>query len=291
MPAWEFMKSVEEEASEMMKTIQRSGRRAVMASLFAALLAACGGGAGSPATAEPPAPPPPPPSGGGDVPAALAFVPGTSPRFMLIGLSSQSFGVLGSFTQRNDGAMTALAANTLSGAPVEIRDIGSDPSRAVGRWTQGTVTAGLNSRTLTGGDSNDVFHYQVYNLPAELPTTGNVVCAEGVFSTPTFVGSGPGSILAATAAGSATFTPGANGVAIRLTINLEANGGTGTAVFDATLESPSTTALGGDAFGTGQSSIIGVGDGGNGSFLVVAAYSAVVDGGVVYQGVGSLRCK
>jgi hypothetical protein len=94
----------------------------------------------------------------------LAFVPGTSPRFMLIGLSSQSFGVLASFSQRQDGAMTGLAANTLR-------------------------------------------------------------------------------------------------------------------------------AIGGDAFGTGQSSIIGVGDGGNGSFLVVAAYSVVVDGGVVYQGMANLRCK
>jgi hypothetical protein len=221
----------------------------------------------------------------------LAFVPGTSPRFMLIGLSSQSFGVLASFSQRQDGAMTGLAANTLSGATAEVRDIGSDPSRAVGRWTQGTVTTGLNTRTLPGGDSNDVFHYQAYNLLERFPTTGSVVCAEGLFSTPTFAGSGPGSILVATATGSATFTPGANGVAVSLTVNLVANGGTGTGVFNATLDSPSTTAIGGDAFGTGQSSIIGVGDGGNGSFLVVAAYSVVVDGGVVYQGVANLRCK
>jgi hypothetical protein len=34
-----------------------------------------------------------------------------------------------------------------------------------------------------------------------------------------------------------------------------------------------------------------VGDGGNGSFLVVAAYRAAVAGGATYQGVVSLRCK
>ncbi len=265
-----------------------AGRRAVVASLFATLFAACGGGGTSPAA---PSETPAPPTGGGDVPASLAFVAGPSPRFILIDISSQRFGVLGSFSQRQDGAMTQLAADSLSGSTAEIRDVAADPTQAMGSWTQGTVTRGLSARTLRGGASDDVVHYQAYNLLDKLPTTGSFVCAEGLFTTPTLVGSGDASILLSKTTGSATFTPGADGVAISLTVNLEANGGTATAVFDSKLESPTTTAIQGDAFGTGNSSIIGVGDGGNGSVLVVAAFSAVVDGGVVYQGMASLRCK
>lgn len=209
---------------------------------------------------------------------------------MLHEMSSQISGGMSSFTQREDGAMTALGNNTLTGAAL-VKDIGGDASRAVGRWSQGTVTTSVKTQTLLGG--NDAYHYQVFNLLERLPTTGNVVCGEGLFSTPTYLGNGgENPAPTATVNASATFTPGPDGVAVSLTINLAAGGSTGTAVLNGTIQQPlATVIVGGIGGGARPGGTLGVGDGGNGSFLVVSAYRAALASGALYQGMASLRCK
>lgn len=270
-------------------------RHVVVASLLAAMLAACGGGGADTPTAAAGDTPVPLPSGGGGsgpgvgVAAPVPFVAGASPRFMLFEMFSQIFGGMSSFTQREDGAMVALGGNTLTGAAL-VNDIAGDASRAVGRWSRGTATTTVKTQTLLGG--NDAYHYQVFNLLERLPTTGNVVCGEGLFSTPTYVGGGgENAARTATVNASATFTPGPNGVAVSLTINLAAGGGRGTAVFNGTIEQPLSTVIDGGIGGMAQGSALGVGDGGNGSFLVVSAYRAALTSGALYQGMASLRCK
>ena len=45
------------------------------------------------------------------------------------------------------------------------------------------------------------------------------------------------------------------------------------------------------AVDVGPGTVTGIGDGGNGSYLVAVAYKAALSNGAHYQGVASFRCR
>ena len=284
-----------ETAHDFASCLQIKSMKLIKTSAAVALvctLAACGGGGGGEAApATPPAAP---------APAAVvntgsvsaAFVAGTSPRYQLAGLASQSFGAASTVVQDATGAVTKLAGVTLSGSPTATHEISGDTTYAQGRWVQGTVTSASGSTTLTG-TSNDAYHYVAFNQLAALPTTGAPSCAAGRMTAPTYTSGGtPGSAAnSGTATGTATLSFGATSTAITVSVAAQAGGSNGTVNGSSSISSSAQTGITGSYFGSGPGTQLAVGDGGTGKFIVVSAYKVTLANGANYQGVATFLCQ
>lgn len=257
-------------------------------------LSACGGGGGgqsTPAVAVvAPTPAPAVVVNSGSVSAP--FVSGTSPRYQLAGLSSQSFGAATPVVQDATGVVTKLAGVTLSGSPTATQEISGDATYAQGRWVQGTVTSASGSTTLTG-TSNDAYHYVVFNQLAALPTTGAPSCAAGRMTAPTYTSGGtPGSAAnSGTATATATLSFGATSTAITVSVAAQAGGSSGTVNGSGSINSSAQTGITGSYFGNGPGTQLALGDGGAGKYIVASAYKVTLANGANYQGVATFLCQ
>lgn len=64
---------------------------------------------------------------------SAAFVAGSTPRYQLTSVGSQTFGNLNPFVQAASGAMTTLGSTVLSGDSA-TKEISGDATYAMGRW-------------------------------------------------------------------------------------------------------------------------------------------------------------
>jgi hypothetical protein len=187
--------------------------------------------------------------------------------------------------------VTALGNNTLSGQTV-VKDISGDASFALGRWSQGTVTA-TNGSTVLDGTSNNAYHYALFNNLTAFPTSGTYNCDTGKFTAPTYIGGTnvTASAYSGTATGSATLSFSAAGAAVSVTINTSAGGQTGVVTGNSVLSTPTTSAIIGNYFGNGSGMAVTVGDGGGGRVLAIAPYRSTLANGAEYQGIAVLSCS
>jgi len=281
--------------------MQRSRRLSVSRPLclfaLTALLAACGGGGGGDGQE---AQAPGSGTGGtaapqqqdtGGVSAPFVAQTAATPGYFMQGAGAQIVGRLDTFTQSASGAMTALNDARLSGSPSVTQDIGGDAFYAVGRWTLGTVTSGNRTTVLAG--NNAAAHYVAFNRLAAFPTAGTFACNGGSFTAPSYIGGASVQPVdyAGTATGSATLTFTSAGAVVSGSYRVQAGSAFETGTLELTVATPTSTALSGGYFGGNSGSVVGVGDGGNGTYLMVISYTSLLSNGARYQGVAALRCK
>ena len=266
-----------------MKLIKTSAAAALVCTL-----AACGGGGGGEAAPATPLAPPAPAAVVNTGTVSAAFVAGTSPRFFLAGIASQSSGVASPLVQDAAGAVTTLGKNTLTGSPTATHEISGDATYAEGRWVQGTVTTVSGGATLTG-TSNDAYHYVVFNQLAALPSSGTPSCAAGRMTAPTYAGGGtPGSAAnSGTASATATLSFSGTITTIVVTVTAQAGGSSGTVNGNTSISSPTQSGITGSYLGNGPGTQLAVGDGGTGKFIVASAYKVTLANGANYQGVAT----
>ncbi len=279
-----------------------SPARPFAAIALAALLAACGGGGGgsqdngaapgssqdsSGATGDATAPAN---QDTGSVSTGfVASVSGTQAYFYQA-IGTQSFGLLKTFTQSSSGAMTALNDTTLTGPAARTQDISGDAFSTQGRWTQGTVNRAGSSRVLAG---NEAVHYVAFNRHNAFPDTGTFQCDAGRFTTPTYAGGTqvPASAQTGSASSSgATLRFGSTGAVVSASYTVQAGTASDSRSLNVTIPSPTSMSIQGAYLGGNQGSAWSVGDGGNGTYLVVGAYRSMLSNAAIYQGVVTLRC-
>lgn len=274
----------------------------VLPALLAATLSACGGGGSSSSDAQvaanpaPPVTPPvtpvtPPPAGSDTGGVSAPFAKGSSARYLLLAVASQTYGTLSSVTQDSSGALSEMAGVSFSGTPAITRDISGDAAFAQGRWFTGTITRSGGNTVMTGNNASA--HYSVYNTLAALPTTGTLQCDAGKFTAPSYTG---GAIVQqdgyfGTASGNATLSFSAAGATLAMTVDAAAGGSTGKASGTGTISTPVMTVISGAFLGGSSGMLLGLGDGGNGSYLVTGGYKVNLANGANYQGVATFRCS
>lgn len=272
----------------------------VAAMSLAGVLAACGGGGGgdpAPAAANPaPATPAPTPTAVANTGTVSAkFVPGTTPRYLLLGTTLQVSGPATPNVQDAAGVMTTLGTNTLTGSPTTTLEIAGDAAYAQGRWVQGTVTTSSGASTLTGTSNNAAFHYIAYNALAALPTStpAALVCSAARLTAPTYLSGGAVGVATTTgtATGTATLSFSAAGAAVSVTVNGTASGSSGLVTGSATVTAPIASNITGSFLGGGAGTQLTVADGGAGKYLVVAGYKVALANGALHQGVTSYLCQ
>jgi hypothetical protein len=269
-------------------------RKTAMALLCASsvlLLQACGGGgddstapatdsSGSASTSTGPA-------NSGSVSAS--FQPGAKPRYQLVGVGSQSFGRLDSFTQAGNGAVTKIGSTELSGQTV-VQDISGDASFAAGRWVAGTVTTTRGAETLTGND-NRSYHYVVYNGLETFPADGSVSCNAGTFTTPSRDGGPASAPQTASTSGNATLTFTSEGATVAGKLAVSAGSSSASVTLDTTKLTAGSTNITGSYLNNGAGAGIQVGDAGGGTYELVGSYRAKTSDGAGYIGVFRFACK
>ncbi|MGJ7580841.1 hypothetical protein ACSFA3_11730 [Variovorax sp. RHLX14] len=258
-----------------------------LTALSIALLQACGGGhsdtEGTPATGV---------TNAGTTTntgsASAAFIRGTTARYQLTSLGSQSFGVLTTSAQDAGGAVTALNTNVLSGG-TSVKEISGDATYAMGRWAAGTVTTASGATTLTGTD-NRAYHYIAINVPSAFPASGSLACSAGAFTAPTYTGGGtPGTT--GTAIGSATLIFGASGATVGGSVNVIAAGSAGSVALSGSIATPNSSSTTGTYFSNGTGAYTQIGDAGTGAYLVASSYAVTLANGSRYVGVAKFRCS
>lgn len=261
------------------------------------LFQACGGGGGggaafpvapAPAAEAAPAAPAAPAADAdsGSVSAQLEPRPGA--RYMLLGVSSQSFGTLTQSSQAAGGAMTRLNDNTLTGDSA-TKEIAGDASFAMGRWAVGIVTRTSGAEKLTGAD-NRAFHYVASNLLSALPTTGSATCDAGVFTAPTYTGGTAGAAHSGTASGSASLVFDGAGAVASGTPSVAAGDATGNFAVNGKALSIGSTAIAGAFLSGGSGAAIQLGDHGGGAYVVAVGYAVTLSNGARYIGIAKFRC-
>lgn len=266
--------------------------KTVAAVLMVCALSACGGGGGAQYSAAVPQVAVLPALIVNTGSVSAPFVSGTSPKYLLLGLASQSIGPASPIVQDGTGAVTTLGGTTLTGSLTSTQEISGDTTYAQGRWVQGTVTNASGATTLSG-NTNDAYHYAVFNQLAALPTTGVPSCAAGRMTAPTYTSGGtPGlSANSGTATGHATLNFGATGAAITVSVSAQAGTSSGTVNGSTTINSPSQSGITGSYFGSGAGTQLTLGDGGTGKYIVASAYRVTLSTGANYQGVATFLCQ
>lgn len=271
-----------------------------IAVLAISILAACGGGGGDggdggsntvagttpPATTPPAETTPPaattPPASANTGSVSASFVRSSAARYMLLGIGSQSFGVLNDSVQDGTGAMTTLNANVLSGTTA-VKEISGNANVAQGRWSMGTVTKSSGAETLTG-TGNAAYHYVAYNTSAAYPTSGTASCDAGNFTAPNYIGGSASTTTLGATTGNAAITFGTAGATVSGALNTSAGGSSGVASLNVTVPTPTSLSFAG-------STPVGVGADGTNGYLVLAGYTVTLSNGSKYQGIASFRCK
>ncbi|MGN5476475.1 hypothetical protein ACTMU2_04040 [Cupriavidus basilensis] len=276
-------------------------KSALLASLLASalVLAGCGGGDGG---ATPPATEPGTADGGGkpvDPPApantgsvSAQFVAGAAPRYMLLGIGSQSFGRLDNHTQAADsGAVTVINSTTLGG-DTSTREISGDAGFAMGRWAKGTVTFSSGTRVLDGV-SNAAYHYVLLNSLPAFPEDAAYTCDAGKFTAPTYIGGSnvAASVYTGATTGTATLAFSDKGAAIGVSLTATAGGISGGVSGNSQVATPSNLGITGAFLSGGAGMGLQVADAGDGKALVVAAYKVNLANGAMYQGVATFSCS
>ena len=267
--------------------------------LLAGALSACGGGSSSSSSDTPvavtpanPGVPVTPPAASGDTGSVSArFAASGSGRYLLMGVASQSTGVLTSVAQGSSGALTEIAGSTFTGSPAITREISGDASFAQGRWFTGTVTRAGSSTVLSGNNAST--HYVAYNALASLPASGSASCDAGVFTAPSYTG---GTIIGqdayfGTASGAATLSFGSGGAVLNMALDVAAGGSSGKISGGGTIPAPANTVINGGFLGGSSGTLLALGDGGAGRYLVTGGYKVVLANGANYQGVATFRCS
>jgi len=262
--------------------------------LLTLALSACGGGSSSsdtPAVVNPPPPVTPPASSGDTGSVSAAYVQGASPRYILMAVASQRTGILTRVTQGSNGALSVIADSTFSGTPAITREISGDASFAQGRWFSGTITNSTDATVLSGNNASA--HYSVYNAVASLPTSGSLQCDAGSFTAPSYTGgtSVQPAAYFGTANGSASVVFGSSGAALTMTIDATAGGSTGRISGTGTLTRPDMSLIGGGFLGGDSGTLLALGDGGAGRYLVTGGYKVVLANGANYQGIATFHCS
>lgn len=219
---------------------------------------------------------------------SAAFVAGSTPRYQLTSVGSQTFGNLNPFVQASSGAMTTLGSTVLSGDSA-TKEISGDATYAMGRWVAGTVTRTSGAETLTGVDSRS-YHYLAVNAPSAFPASGTLTCDAGVFTAPTYASGGSGTGTTGTTSGSASLSFGAGGATVSGSVSVTASGSTGSASLNGTASTVTSTAITGAYLSGGAGSAVQIGDAGGGAYLVAASYAATLASGARYMGVAKFRC-
>lgn len=227
-----------------------------------------------------------------------AFVAGAKPRFLLNGIAIQASGNASPLTQTADGAVTAMGNYSISGNPIATQEISGNANYALGRWTVGTVTNGATTNPTTttmDGNSNNAFHYVVFNSLAALPANGAMTCNAGKFTKPTYVGgsgTSPGKdAYAGTATGNASITFDGSGGHVNLTVSANVLGSSGTANFSGNVMNETSMYLSGGLGGVGNNAMVTLGDAGNGSVNVVLIYTLALANNNAYRGSAIFTCK
>lgn len=261
---------------------------------LAGVLAACGGGGGGDPAPAAATPTPTPTAVANTGTVSANFVPGTTPRYMLLGTTMQVSGAATPNAQNAAGVMTTLSTNTLTGSPTGALEVAGDTTYAQGRWVQGTVTTSSGASTLTGTTASAAYHYVAYNALATLPTTtpAALVCGAARLTAPTYV-TGPAGVATATgsATGTATLSFGGTGAAVSVTVNGTASASSGSVTGSATITTPTSMNITGSYLGGGAGTQLSVADGGAGKYLVVAGYKVALANGALHQGVASYLCQ
>jgi hypothetical protein len=230
-------------------------------------------------------------SGSGDQGGVVApFVSSGASVAMLIYPEDQKFSIVSPSQQADDGAMTMISGNTLSGN-YAIQDIAGNASFAIGRWVKGDVT--LNSGTtdtLTGADGR-AYHYIAYEELSSFPTK-SLLCTARNYTMPTYTNGGRGAALTgtlATTTGATTivFNNSLSGT-LNGSITVNANGETINIPFPINLVPRLMTTNSLSSSGTK----IGVelADAGDGAYALAVQYTAVMPSGARYIGVVRLYC-
>jgi hypothetical protein len=263
-----------------------------------AALSACGGGGdgGAPSAATPtPTPTPAPTQSVSPVTGSVSapFQAGIKPGSFLMGVGLQSTGTPTPLLQEASGAVTTISSYALGGTKV-VRDISGNASFAMGRWAAGTMTGKTSPVELTES-SNASMHYLVLNRPvAALPASGTLACDAGEFTTPS---ADDGRLVGAAdnlgrATGTATLTFGAGAAALAATIQIHNSNSSGTGNFSAQLSDPGVIKFSGQSLGLGATgAFLGLGDGGDGSYLIGGSYTVKLASGAGYIGVFKFRCQ
>jgi hypothetical protein len=257
-----------------------------------AALSACGGGGGE-GTPSAATPTPTPTQSVSPVTGSVSapFQAGANPGYFLMGVGLQSTGTPSPLVQEASGAVTTISSYTLGGTKV-VRDISGNASFAMGRWAAGTMTSRTSAIELTES-SNASTHYLVLNRPvAALPASGTLACDAGAFTTPSSNGSvsvGAANYLGS-ATGTASLTFGGGGAALAATIQIHNSNSSGTGNFSVQL-SDSVIGFSGQSLGTGATgAFLGLGDGGDGSYLIGGSYTVKLASGAGYIGAFKFRC-
>ncbi|KAB8036208.1 hypothetical protein [Janthinobacterium aquaticum] len=267
--------------------------------LLAGALSACGGGSSSsdspvavnPANPTNPTTPVTPPTASGDTGSVSArFAANGSGRYLLMAVASQSTGVLTSVAQGSSGALTEIAGSSFTGSPAITREISGDASFAQGRWFTGTVTRAGVASVLSGNNAST--HYVAYNALVSLPASGSASCNAGVFTAPSYIG---GTIIGqdayfGTASGAATLSFGSGGAVLNMALDVTAGGSSGKISGGGTIPAPANTVINGAFLGGSSGTLLALGDGGAGRYLVTGGYKVVLANGANYQGVATFSC-
>ena len=175
-----------------------------------------------------------------------------------------------------------------------MRDISGDASFAMGRWAAGTMTSNSSPVVLTES-GNASLHYLVLNRPvAALPASGTLACDSGEFTKPSSDGSvsvGAANFLGSST-GTASLTFGGGGATLAATIQTHNANSSGTGTFNVQLSDPAVISFSGKSLGTGETgAFLGLGDVGDGSYLIGGSYTVKLASGAGYIGVFKFRCK
>ncbi|MFZ4874004.1 hypothetical protein ACL9RI_02875 [Janthinobacterium sp. Mn2066] len=278
-----------------MSTSYRALRFSPAILLLACALSACGGGSSSSsdttAVVNPPPPVTPPAATGDTGSVSAAYVQGASPRYMLLNVASQSTGILTRVTQGSSGALSVIADSSFSGTPAITREISGDASFAQGRWFSGTITNASGATVLSGNNASA--HYSVYNAVAALPTSGSLQCDGGSYTAPSYTGGASVQPAAyfGTASGSASVVFGPSGAVLSMTVDATAGGSTGRISGTGTMSRPDMSLIGGGFLGGDSGTLLALGDGGAGRYLLTGGYKLVLANGANYQGIATFRCS
>lgn len=261
--------------------------------LLACALSACGGGSssGTQAAANPVTPVIPPAASGDTGSVSAAYVPGSSPRYILMAVASQSTGILSRVTQGGSGALSVIADTSFSGTPAITREVSGDASFAQGRWFSGTITNATGATVLSGNNASA--HYSVYNTVLSLPASGTLQCDAGSYTAPSYTGGASVQPAAyfGTASGSASVSFGATGAVLAMTVDATAGGSTGRISGAGALSRPDMSLIGGGFLGGASGTLLALGDGGSGRYLLTGGYKVVLANGANYQGIATFRCS
>ena len=143
--------------------------------------------------------------------------------------------------------------------------------------------------------SNASLHYLVLNRPvAALPASGTLACDSGEFTTPSSDGSvsvGAADFLGSST-GTASLTFGGGGATLAATIQIHNTNSSGTGNFSVQLSDPAVISFSGQSLGIGATgAFLGLGDVGDGSYLIGGSYTVKLASGAGYIGVFKFRCK